>query len=145
MDHFSQSLGDTMTSQSKRCLPAIFLRSTIVPLLVLAAACETSSSKSIDAKTDAPVFAEAYKIGIGDTLKVDVYRNPDLSVTVPVRPDGKITVPVAGDVMVGGQTPEEVSKTIAASLGEYIRDPIVTTTVSGMGSSEYLTRVRVTD
>ena len=91
-----------------------------------------------------PAFAEQYRIGVGDNLKVDVYRNPDLSVTVVVRPDGKITVPVAGDVAVGGQTPEEVSKTISTSLSEYIRDPIVTTTVVGMGTNEYLTRVRVT-
>jgi polysaccharide export outer membrane protein len=91
-----------------------------------------------------PAFSNEYRIGIGDSLKVDVYRNADLSVSVTVRPDGKITVPVAGDVSVGGMTPEEVSKVIAAALGEYIRDPIVTTTVQGMGSNEFLTRVRVT-
>ena len=85
-----------------------------------------------------------YRIGIGDNLKVDVYRNADLSVSVTVRPDGKITVPVAGDVAVGGHTPEEVSKLITAALAEFIRDPIVTTTVVGMGTNEYLTRVRVT-
>lgn len=91
-----------------------------------------------------PVFASEYRIGIGDNLKVDVYKNPDLSVTVIVRPDGKITVPVAGDVAVGGETPEQVSKVVAAALAEYIRDPIVTTTVLGTGASEFLTRVRVT-
>src|SRR5262249_29736332 len=85
-----------------------------------------------------PRFVGAYRIGVGDNLKVDVYRNTDLSVTVVVRPDGKITVPVAGDVQVGGQTPEEVSQTISKSLSEYIRDPIVTTTVVGMGTNEYL-------
>jgi polysaccharide export outer membrane protein len=93
---------------------------------------------------EAPAFSSEYRIGIADNLKVDVYRNADLSVTVTVRPDGKITVPVAGDVLVGGKTPEEVSKVVAAALGEYIRDPIVTTTVVGMGSNEYLSRVRVT-
>lgn len=91
-----------------------------------------------------PQFASEYRIGIGDNLRVDVYRNADLSVNVTVRPDGKITVPVAGDVAVGGRTPEEVSKVVAAALSEYIRDPIVTTTVVGMGSNEFLTRVRVT-
>jgi polysaccharide export outer membrane protein len=91
-----------------------------------------------------PAFAQEYRIGIGDRLKVDVYRNPDLSVEVPVRPDGKITVPVAGDVAVGGHTPEEVSGVIAKALAEYIRDPIVTTSVIGLGSNEFLTRVRVT-
>jgi len=91
-----------------------------------------------------PAFATEYRIGIGDNLKIDVYRNAELSVPVSVRPDGKITVPVAGDVAVGGHTPEEVSKLIAAALSEYIRDPIVTTTVVGMGANEYLMRVRVT-
>jgi polysaccharide biosynthesis/export protein len=91
-----------------------------------------------------PTFSADYKIGIGDNLRVDVYRNADLSVNVTVRPDGKVTVPVAGDVSVGGRTPEEVSKAISTALSEYIRDPIVTTTVVGLGTNEYLTRVRVT-
>ncbi len=95
-------------------------------------------------KTKGQHSPDEYHIGIGDNLKVDVYRNPDLSVSVTVRPDGKITVPVAGDVAVGGHTPEEVSTVVATALAEYIRDPIVTTTVVGMGSNEFLSRVRVT-
>jgi polysaccharide biosynthesis/export protein len=91
-----------------------------------------------------PTFSAEYKIGIGDNLRIDVYRNADLSVNVTVRPDGKVTVPVAGDVAVGGQTPQEVSAAITKALSEYIRDPIVTTTVVGLGTNEYLTRVRVT-
>ena len=119
------------------------LRTVSAIVLLLLAACTT---KSVPPPTDdtGPAFAKEYRIGIGDNLKVDVYRNADLSVAVTVRPDGKITVPVAGDVAVGGNTPEEVSKVVAAALAEYIRDPIVTTTVIGMGSNEFLTRVRVT-
>lgn len=113
----------------------------VASLVLVACATTTAPPAEVDTK---PAFAEEYRIGIGDNLKVDVYRNPELSVSVPVRPDGKITVPVAGDVAVGGYTPEEVSKVIATALGEYIRDPIVTTTVLGLGSSEYLTRIRVT-
>jgi len=115
-------------------------------LLTLTLVCACASESQSTDKQDAfePVFAETYRIGIGDTLRIDVYRNPDLSVEVPVRPDGKVTVPVAGDVLVGGQTPEDVSKLIAKALSEYIREPIVTTTVSSMGSNEYLTRIRVT-
>ena len=123
----------------------MFVRKGLLLLTIaVAAGCSTQDSPSAGADPFNPIFAEQYRIGIGDTLRVDVYRNADLSVTVPVRPDGKITVPVAGDVSVGGQTPEEVSKTVATALSAYIRDPIVTTTVTGMGSSEYLTRVRVT-
>jgi polysaccharide biosynthesis/export protein len=111
-------------------------------LLVLAA-CTTPQAPPPQDDTG-PTFSADYKIGIGDNLRIDVYRNADLSVNVTVRPDGKVTVPVAGDVAVGGRTPEEVSKVISAALGEYIRDPIVTTTVVGLGTNEYLTRVRVT-
>jgi polysaccharide biosynthesis/export protein len=112
--------------------------------LILIAACATKTAPSPGDEGAGPAFATEYRIGVADNLKIDVYRNTDLSVTVTVRPDGKITVPVAGDVSVGGKTPEEVSKVIAAALAEYVRDPIVTTTVVGMGSNEYLSRVRVT-
>lgn len=111
---------------------------------LLCAACSTTSAPGPTGDPSGPAFTNEYRIGIGDNLKIDVYRNTDLSVTVPVRPDGKITVPVAGDIAVGGKTPEEVSAAITTALATYIRDPIVTTTIIGMGSSEYLSRVRVT-
>lgn len=112
--------------------------------LLILNACATKTAPPPKDDDAGPAFASEYRIGVGDNLKVDVYRNADLSVSVLVRPDGKITVPVAGDIAVGGHTPEEVSKVIAAALAEYVRDPIVTTTVVGTGSNEYLTRVRVT-
>ncbi len=119
-------------------------RTAWVVFLTMLCACSTAVKPPPKDDSVGPAFTKEYRIGIGDNLKVDVYRNPDLSVGVTVRPDGKITVPVAGDIAVGGHTPEEVSKVVAAALAEYVRDPIVTTTVVGMGSNEYLTRVRVT-
>ena len=96
-------------------------------------------------QSGAPVeYADAYLIGVGDTLDVNVWRNEDLSVSVPVRPDGKISVPLAGDVTVGDKTPEEVGKIITERLGKYIRDPYVTVIVTDMGSAQYRSRVRVT-
>lgn len=89
----------------------------------------------------APEFVDEYRIGIGDGLDIRVWRNPDLSVTVPVRPDGKISVPLAGDLMVGGQTPEEVAAMITERLSTYIRDPNVTVIVTEPGLRY---RVRVT-
>ena len=119
-------------------------RLIIVGLAFALAACASNTAPAPRAEAVPPTFADEYRIGIGDALSIHVYRNPDLSVNVPVRPDGKITVPVAGDVSVGGLTPEEVSATVATALSDYIRDPIVTTTVTGMNSNDYLTRVRVT-
>lgn len=85
-----------------------------------------------------------YKIGVDDGLQITVWRNPDLSTTVPVRPDGKISVPLVGDVQAGGLTPEEVAANIKQKLAYYIRDPNVTVIVTSLRSHEFLSRVRVT-
>jgi polysaccharide export outer membrane protein len=85
-----------------------------------------------------------YKIGVDDGLSINVWRNPELSVNVPVRPDGKISVPLIGDVSAGGLSAEEVAASIKQKLSNYIRDPNVTVIVTGLRSHEFLSRVRVT-
>lgn len=85
-----------------------------------------------------------YRIGIDDVLSVNVWRNVDLNISVPVRPDGKISVPLVGDVMAGGKTAEEVSVNIKKQLSKYIRDPQVTVVITNLRSHEYLNRLRVT-
>lgn len=85
-----------------------------------------------------------YKIGVDDRVQVTVWRNPELSVTVPVRPDGKISVPLIGDVQAGGQTPEQVAATIRQKLSAYIREPNVAVILTDLRSHEFLSRVRVT-
>lgn len=89
--------------------------------------------------------AEAeYKIGIDDRLQVSVWRNPELSVNVPVRPDGMISVPLVGDIPAGGRSPTQVAETIRQKLSVYIRDPSVAVILTDLRSHEFLTRVRVT-
>jgi len=109
----------------------------------VATSASTTNSAAVAASVD-PTNSKAYRIGMGDSLAVNVWRNKDLSVTVPVRPDGKISVPLAGDIEVGDRTPEEVSAAITQKLAKYIRDPFVTVIVTGMGSDQYRSRVRVT-
>lgn len=72
-----------------------------------------------------------YLIGPGDNVNVFVWRNPDVSSTVTVRPDGKITTPLVEDLPASGKTPTELAREIEKVLGNYIKDPIVTVTVSG--------------
>ena len=72
----------------------------------------------------APDSAE-YLIGPGDTLQVFVWRQPDLSVTVPVRPDGRISTPLIEDVVAVGKTPTELAREMEVALSEYIRSPEV--------------------
>jgi polysaccharide export outer membrane protein len=85
-----------------------------------------------------------YRIGADDRLQITVWRNPELSTTVPVRPDGKISVPLIGDVLAGGNTPEQVAATIKQKLSAYIREPNVAVMVVELRSHEFISRVRVT-
>lgn len=85
-----------------------------------------------------------YKIGVDDRVQVSVWRNPELSVTVPVRPDGMISVPLIGDVQAGGLTATEVADLIKKKLSSYIREPSVAVILTELRSHEYLSRVRVT-
>ena len=85
-----------------------------------------------------------YKLGPDDKVQVVVWRNPDLSVTVPVRSDGKISVPLVGDVQASGYTPMDVATNIKSKLSYYIKDPNVSVIVTDMQSHDFLERVRVT-
>jgi polysaccharide export outer membrane protein len=71
-----------------------------------------------------------YIIGPGDSLQVFVWRNPELSTTVPVRPDGKISTPLVEDMVAVGKTPSQLARDIEKVLGEYIRSPQVNVIVS---------------
>ena len=68
---------------------------------------------------DEPGEREEYVIGIPDVLKVVVWRNPELSVEVPVRSDGKISVPLVDDVQAEGLTPEELKEVLTEALGAH--------------------------
>lgn len=118
---------------------------------VLSIACSLSLVACSDAIVkeqivEAPLAFEpgAYKIGVDDRVQVSVWRNLDLSVTVPVRPDGMISVPLIGDVLAGGKTAPELAGVIKEKLAVYVRDPTVTVIVTELRSHEFLSRVRVT-
>ncbi len=85
-----------------------------------------------------------YKIGVDDRVQVSVWRNPELSVIVPVRPDGMISVPLIGDVQAGGQTATQLAENIKKKLSAYIREPSVAVILTELRSHEFLSRVRVT-
>lgn len=76
-----------------------------------------------------PGEREAYVIGIPDLLKIVVWRNPDLSVNVPVRRDGKISVPLVDDVQAEGLTPEQLKEVLTEQLAEFVTAPDVTVIV----------------
>ena len=72
---------------------------------------------------------DEYRLGAGDKLRIEVYKDPQLSQSVQVRPDGKITLPLIGDIEATGHTPIEMRDTIAKQLKEYVTNPTVTVIV----------------
>lgn len=83
----------------------------------------------------ASVAGTDYVIGPGDVLQVFVWRNPDLTATVPVRPDGKISTPLVEDMVAVGKTPSVLARDMEKVLSEYIRSPQVNIIVSQPVSS----------
>jgi len=72
-----------------------------------------------------------YLIGPGDTLNIIVWRNPEISMSVPVRPDGKITTPLVEDLPASGKTSTQLARDIEETLSKYLQQPVVTVVVSG--------------
>jgi polysaccharide biosynthesis/export protein len=75
-----------------------------------------------------------YVIGADDTLHISVWKEPDLSETLPVRPDGKISMPLLNDVTAAGLTPLQLKDSLTEKLKKYIADPRVTVVVTAMNS-----------
>lgn len=95
---------------------------------LLVAGCTTP--KYPPAPNDAQVGDYNYRIGPLDTVNIIVWRNPDVSMSVPVRPDGKITTPLVDDLPALGKTPTELERDLEKALAKYIRDPLVTVIVT---------------
>jgi len=93
----------------------------------------------------ASAVAPDYRIGPGDTLQIFVWRNPELTQTVPVRPDGKISTPLVEDMVAVGKTPSQLARDIEGVLSEYIRSPqvnvIVTNPVSAFSQVKVIGQV----
>ena len=79
-------------------------------------------------------IAETFIIGPEDVLKIHVWKQPNISVTVPVRSDGKITVPLIKDIQAAGRTPDSLSLEIATKLKKFIEEPTVTVIVEAINS-----------
>lgn len=115
---------------------------------ILLSGCASTQFSSDELITKAlsskPELISEYKLGPTDVVNINVWRNGDLSISVPVRPDGMISVPLVGDVAASGKTPETLASDVAKLLSELVKNPQVSVVVTQMGSYEYVGRVRVT-
>jgi len=93
------------------------------------------------------VDANSYLIGPGDMLQVFVWRNPELSASIPVRPDGKISTPLVENLVAIGKTPSQLAREMETVLAEYVRSPtvniIVTTPVSVFSQVKAIGQVKL--
>jgi len=92
--------------------------SSPAPVATIGAASRSAADTSSD-----------YRLVSGDKLRIEVYKDAQLSQSLQIRPDGKITLPLVGDVPAAGRTSTELRESIAASLKEYISNPVVTVIV----------------
>ena len=106
------------------------LSSVLVALLNVAPALAQAPVPPVPA-TRPTVASNAtdYKLVVGDKLRVEVYRDPQMSQILQIRPDGKITLPLVGDVAAAGKTPAALRDSLTASLKEFITNPVVTVIV----------------
>jgi len=102
---------------------------------------KTDAPKTDEAKSEKPAEvaqppapSSDYVIGADDTLHISVWKEPDLTETLPVRPDGKISMPLLNDITAAGLTPLQLKDSITEKLKKYIADPRVTVVVTGMNS-----------
>ena len=113
-----------------------------VAVLALLSACAGSGQKYPPAPANAASPDYNYMVGPGDNLNIIVWRNPELSMTVPVRPDGKISTPLVDELVAQGKTSVQIARDVEKSIGKFVRDPIVTVIVTGF-VGPYSEQIRV--
>jgi len=124
-----------------RSTATIVRLASVLACTFLLASCSTAPKyPPAPANVASPDYS--YLIGPGDNINIIVWRNPDLSTSVPVRPDGKITVPLVEDLPAMGKDPTALARDIEKALAKYIRDPVVTVIVTGF-VGPYSEQIRV--
>ncbi len=116
--------------------------------LVIMSSCASEPNlppKSESGQAQGPsVLVKSYKMAVGDQIQINVWKNPELSLSEPIRPDGKISMPLVGDIMAVGLTPEELAARIESKLASYVKTPNVTVILTSLQGHAFLSRIRVT-
>ncbi|QOY96476.1 polysaccharide biosynthesis/export family protein [Massilia sp. UMI-21] len=122
-----------MTHQIKRAAQA-----AAVSCLLVLGGCATAPAPV----ATAPAINPEYLIGPGDNINIIVWRNPEVSMSVPVRPDGKITTPLVEDLPAAGKTSTQLARDIEGALAKFIQQPVVTVVVTNFVGN-YSEQIRV--
>ena len=130
-----------MRNHTSELMRTLSRRTVLVALILGAVGCATQNANP-PAPTVASSAAYEYKVGPGDTLNINVWRNPELSSSVPVRPDGKVTTPLVDELVAQGKTPTEIARDVEKALAKFVRDPVVTVVVTNF-VGPYSEQIRV--
>lgn len=120
--------GETLMSITSRGARSRTLWMTLVAAALALGGCSTARYPEAPVSAATPDYR--YLIGPLDTINIIVWRNPELSLAVPVRPDGRISTPLVEDLPAQGRSPADLARDIEKALGKYTRDPVVTVVVS---------------
>lgn len=116
----------------------------VMTLFACAGSGKSVPPPAVDADAAPSVLVDSYKMSVGDSISVVVWKNSELSVQAPIRPDGKVSIPLIGDVVAAGKEPQELAAVITEKLSGYVRNPNVTVIMTGLQGQAYLSRIRVT-
>lgn len=116
-------------------------RIAVLTLVLGVTGCATQN-----ANPPAPTLASSpdynYIVGPGDSLNINVWRNPELSSSVPVRHDGKVSTPLVDELVAQGKTPTQIARDVETALAKFVRDPVVTVIVTNF-VGPYSEQIRV--
>jgi polysaccharide biosynthesis/export protein len=130
-------------SFSKRCLVMVSASLVLTsglsaqPFALFTPSGLQAASGTADGSTAAKAHDNSFIIGNDDVLSINVWKEPDISKSVPVRSDGKISLPLVGEVQAAGTTPLKLEGEIAARLKSYISEPEVTVIVQQVNSQKF--------
>jgi polysaccharide export outer membrane protein len=114
-----------------KALALVEKKIAVAMLLAMVLAASASAQVVIRSEDDPP---NAYAIGIGDVVEISVWKNPELSVTVPVRPDGRVSVPLLGDVQAAGMTPRALTDDLSRKFRDFVTSPSVSVVIKEIHS-----------
>ncbi|MES2675324.1 MAG: XrtA/PEP-CTERM system exopolysaccharide export protein [Pseudomonadota bacterium] len=115
----------------------------IITITLLLASCSSSRPQPTPPALGGGAVEE-YRIGVGDSIEVNIWRNPELSRSVQVRPDGKISMPLIGDLVAADLTTSQLSMNVTNALSGYVKSPQVAIILGNSSSSDFQRRVRIT-
>ena len=125
-----------------------YLNELLIGMLVMSVVgCASDGPANLPPQTGTEginVLVESYKMDVGDSVQIAVWKNPDLSTQQPIRPDGMVAVPLVGDIKASGLGPEELAANIEKKLKSYIKNPNVTVVLTNLEGQQFLSNIRVT-